>query len=113
MVKNGLRLSFLANTIVEKCNDFTGSMYGFDFRSFKTITNLGVEEDGQFGKHICLLYYICSCNECNQVKLIKFSLFVCSSPDVIGLVIACDDLDCYDKNGKAGKKKPLTLIDAE
>ena len=47
------------------------------------------------------------------MKLIKFSLFVCSSPDVIGLVIACDDLDCYDKNGKAGKKKPLTLIDAE
>jgi hypothetical protein len=65
MVKNGLRLSFLANTVVEKCNDFSGSIYGFDFRTFKTITNLGVEEDGQFGKHICLLYYICSCNECN------------------------------------------------
>ncbi|PWA59029.1 replication protein A 70 kDa DNA-binding subunit B [Artemisia annua] len=81
MVKNGLRLSFLANTIVEKCNDFTGSMHCFDFRPFKTITNLQVEEDGQF--------------------------------DVIGRVIACDDLDCYDKNGKAGKKKPITLIDAE
>ncbi|PWA84923.1 replication protein A 70 kDa DNA-binding subunit B [Artemisia annua] len=81
MVKNGLRLSFLANTIVEKCNDFTGSMHCFDFRSFKTITNLHVEEDGQF--------------------------------DVIGQVIACDDLDCYDKNGKAGKKKPITLLDVE
>ncbi|PWA86773.1 nucleic acid-binding, OB-fold protein [Artemisia annua] len=33
--------------------------------------------------------------------------------DVIGRVVACDDLDNYDKNGKAGKKKPLTLIDAE
>ncbi|PWA91999.1 nucleic acid-binding, OB-fold, Replication protein A, OB domain protein [Artemisia annua] len=33
--------------------------------------------------------------------------------NVIGRVIACDDLDCYDKNGKAGKKKPITLIDAE
>ncbi|PWA71751.1 replication protein A 70 kDa DNA-binding subunit B [Artemisia annua] len=51
MVKNELRLSFLANTIVEKY--------------------------------------------------------------VIGQVITCDDLDCYDKNGKAGKKKPITLLDAE
>ena len=33
--------------------------------------------------------------------------------DVIGRVVACDDLDNYDKNGRAGKKKPLTLIDAE
>ncbi|PWA52480.1 Kinesin, motor domain-containing protein [Artemisia annua] len=46
--------------------------------AFKTITNLGVEEVGQFGQ-----------------------------------VIACDDLDCFDKNGKPGKKKPLTLLDAE
>ncbi|PWA36352.1 nucleic acid-binding, OB-fold protein [Artemisia annua] len=60
LLKNGLRLSFLA---------------------FKTITNLGVEDVGQF--------------------------------DVIGQVIACDDLDCFDKNGKQGKKKPLTLLDAE
>ncbi|GKG14889.1 hypothetical protein Tco_0354489, partial [Tanacetum coccineum] len=27
---------------------------------------------------------------------------------VIGQVVACDDLDNYDKNGKAGKKKPLS-----
>ena len=33
--------------------------------------------------------------------------------DVIGQVVACDDMDCYDKNGKSGKKKPLTLLDAE
>ena len=33
--------------------------------------------------------------------------------DVIGRVIACDDLDNHDKNGRAGKKKPLTLIDVE
>ena len=33
--------------------------------------------------------------------------------DVVGRVVACDDLDNYDKNGRAGKKKPLTLIDAE
>ncbi|PWA71523.1 replication protein A 70 kDa DNA-binding subunit B [Artemisia annua] len=81
LLKNGLRLSFLSDTIVEKCNDFSGTMYGFDFRAFKTITNLGVEDVGQF--------------------------------DVIGQVIACDDLDCFDKNGKQGKKKPLTLLDAE
>ncbi|PWA50990.1 replication protein A 70 kDa DNA-binding subunit C [Artemisia annua] len=49
--------------------------------TFNSMTNLGVEEVGQF--------------------------------DVIGQVIACDDLDCFDKNGKPGKKKPLTLLDAE
>ncbi|PWA71253.1 replication protein A 70 kDa DNA-binding subunit B [Artemisia annua] len=81
ILKNGLRLSFLSDTVVEKCDDFSGTLYGFDFRSFKTICNLQVEEVGQF--------------------------------DVIGQVIACEDLDCYDKNGKQGKKKPLTLIDAE
>nr|GEX67710.1 hypothetical protein [Tanacetum cinerariifolium] len=34
------------------------------------------------------------------------------SPDVVGQFIACEDLDNYDKNGKAGKK-PFTLIDDE
>ncbi|GJZ25698.1 replication protein A 70 kDa DNA-binding subunit B, partial [Tanacetum coccineum] len=33
--------------------------------------------------------------------------------DVIGHVTACEDLDMYDKNGKSGKKKPLTLVDHE
>ncbi|GKB70017.1 replication protein A 70 kDa DNA-binding subunit B, partial [Tanacetum coccineum] len=28
-------------------------------------------------------------------------------------VVACEDLDNYDKNGKAGKKKPLTFLDDE
>ncbi|GJS46389.1 replication protein A 70 kDa DNA-binding subunit B [Tanacetum coccineum] len=32
---------------------------------------------------------------------------------VIGHVTACEDLDMYDKNGKSGKKKPLTLVDHE
>ncbi|GKD17530.1 hypothetical protein Tco_1206688, partial [Tanacetum coccineum] len=32
--------------------------------------------------------------------------------DVIGHVVACKDLDNYDKNEKA-RKKPLTLVDAE
>ncbi|GJU55377.1 replication protein A 70 kDa DNA-binding subunit B [Tanacetum coccineum] len=81
IVNNRMRLSFLSNTVVEKCTDFKGSVHGFDFRPFNTITGLRVEEDGQF--------------------------------DVIGQVVACDDLDNYDKNGKAGKKKPLTLIDVE
>ncbi|PWA67226.1 replication protein A 70 kDa DNA-binding subunit B [Artemisia annua] len=81
VIKKGLRISFLSNTIVEKCLDFSGSIYGFDFRHFNTITNATLEEDGQF--------------------------------DVIGQVVACDDMDCYDKNGKSGKKKPLTLLDAE
>ncbi|GJY46596.1 hypothetical protein Tco_0435659 [Tanacetum coccineum] len=33
--------------------------------------------------------------------------------DVIGHVVACEDLDNYDKNGKSGEKKPLTLVDHE
>ena len=49
IVKKGLRLSFLSDTIVDKCMDFTGSIHGFDFRPFKTVTDLTVEEDGQFG----------------------------------------------------------------
>ncbi|PWA48138.1 nucleic acid-binding, OB-fold protein [Artemisia annua] len=35
------------------------------------------------------------------------------SMDVTGRVVACDDLDNYDKIGRAEKKKPLTLIDSE
>ena len=56
IIKKGLRLSFLSNTIVEKCVDFSGSKYGFDFRHFNTITNVSVEEDGQFGE--CLYAFI-------------------------------------------------------
>ncbi|GKE74817.1 replication protein A 70 kDa DNA-binding subunit B, partial [Tanacetum coccineum] len=33
--------------------------------------------------------------------------------DVIAHVIACEDLDMYDKNAKSGKKKSLTLVDHE
>ncbi|PWA74680.1 replication protein A 70 kDa DNA-binding subunit C [Artemisia annua] len=60
MLNKPLRLSFLSNTIIEPCPDFTGSVY-----------------------------------------------------DVIGHVVACEDLDNYDKNGRSGKKKPLTLADAD
>ncbi|PWA46838.1 nucleic acid-binding, OB-fold protein [Artemisia annua] len=81
MVNKPLRLSFLSNAIIEPCPNFSGSVYGFDFRPFKTITDLQQEQDGQF--------------------------------DVIGHVVACDDLDNYDKNGRSGKKKPLTLADAD
>ncbi|PWA71913.1 replication protein A 70 kDa DNA-binding subunit B [Artemisia annua] len=81
IVNNPLRLSFLSNTVVEKCTDFTGSRHGFVFRPFNTITQLTKEEQGQF--------------------------------DVVGRVVACDELDNYDKNGRAGKKKPLTLMDSE
>ena len=49
IVAKPLRLSFLSNTIIGKCEDFTGSMYGFDFRPFRTITSLKNEENGQFG----------------------------------------------------------------
>ncbi|GJY00806.1 methylenetetrahydrofolate reductase 1 [Tanacetum coccineum] len=76
-----MRLSFLANTIVEKCGDFAGSVHGLDFTAIKTISELQVEEYGQF--------------------------------DVIGQVAACDELDNYNKNDKAGKKKPFSLIDVE
>ncbi|GJZ89051.1 replication protein A 70 kDa DNA-binding subunit B [Tanacetum coccineum] len=81
MVNKALRLSFLSNTKVEPCTDFNGSLYGFDFRGYRSITSLQQEEDGQF--------------------------------DVIGHVVACEDLGNYDKNGKSGKKKPLTLVDHE
>ncbi|GKD27788.1 replication protein A 70 kDa DNA-binding subunit B, partial [Tanacetum coccineum] len=52
IVNNRMRLSFLSNTVVEKCTDFKGSVHGFDFRPFNTITGLRVEEDGQFGMNI-------------------------------------------------------------
>ncbi|GKD90387.1 replication protein A 70 kDa DNA-binding subunit B [Tanacetum coccineum] len=32
---------------------------------------------------------------------------------IVGHLVACEDLDNYDKNGKTGKKKPLTLLDDE
>nr|GEU99897.1 nucleic acid-binding, OB-fold protein [Tanacetum cinerariifolium] len=48
MVNKALRLSFLSSTEVEVCNDFTGSLYGFDFRSYRGITDLQQEQDGQF-----------------------------------------------------------------
>ncbi|GJR22224.1 replication protein A 70 kDa DNA-binding subunit B [Tanacetum coccineum] len=48
MVNKALRLSFLSNTDVEVCNDFTESLYGFDFRSYRSITDLKQEEDSQF-----------------------------------------------------------------
>nr|GEV00798.1 RNA-directed DNA polymerase, eukaryota [Tanacetum cinerariifolium] len=75
MVYNAMRLSFLSNTEVDSCTDFNGSVHGFVWMLFKSITNLEKEVDGQF-------------------------------------VIACEDFDNYDKNGKAGKK-PVTLIDDE
>ncbi|PWA44341.1 nucleic acid-binding, OB-fold protein [Artemisia annua] len=57
MVNNALRLSFLSNTLCEPCTDFTGSMYGFDFRGYKSITDLQMEEDGQFGNELnCTLW---------------------------------------------------------
>ena len=56
MVNKPLRLSFLSNTIIEPCADFTGSVYGFDFRAFKTIVDLQQEEDGQFGNNICYFF---------------------------------------------------------
>ncbi|GJR88970.1 replication protein A 70 kDa DNA-binding subunit B [Tanacetum coccineum] len=64
LVNKALRLSFLSNIKLEPCPDFNGSMYGFDFRGYKSITSLQQEEDGQF--------------------------------DVIGHVVACEDLDNYD-----------------
>ncbi|PWA53719.1 nucleic acid-binding, OB-fold protein [Artemisia annua] len=48
----------------------------------------------------------------NGIRL-SFLAYTIVEKYVIGQVIACDDLDCFDKNGKAGKKKPITLLDAE
>lgn len=33
--------------------------------------------------------------------------------DVISQFVACEELENYDKNGRAGKKRPITLIDPE
>ena len=54
---------------------------------------------------------LCYAFECyvNQLTIILYGHYV----DVIGQVVACEELDNYDKNGKAGKKKPITIIDAE
>ncbi|GJR10131.1 hypothetical protein Tco_0792783 [Tanacetum coccineum] len=38
---------------MEPCNDFSGSLYGFDFRGYKSITDLKQEEDGQFVINNC------------------------------------------------------------
>ena len=56
MVNQRLRLSFLSNTLVEKCTDFTGSVHGFQFRAFRTIADLIDEEVGQFG--MCLYFVL-------------------------------------------------------
>lgn len=58
MVNNALRLSFLSNTMVEPCPDFTGSMYGFVFRSYKSILDCQIEEDGQFGEFHTLIVVV-------------------------------------------------------
>nr|GEX86745.1 replication protein A 70 kDa DNA-binding subunit B [Tanacetum cinerariifolium] len=50
MVYNAMRLSFLSNTEVDSCTDFNGSVHGFVWRPFKSITNLEKEENGEFGK---------------------------------------------------------------
>lgn len=39
-----------------------------------------------------------------------FKLFL---SDIIGHIRSCEDLDAYDKNGKAGKKKSSMLVDAK
>ncbi|GJZ14822.1 replication protein A 70 kDa DNA-binding subunit B [Tanacetum coccineum] len=80
MVYNAMRLSFLSNTEVDSCTDFNGSVHGFVWRDFKSITVLEKEEDDQF--------------------------------DVVGQVIACEELDNYDKNGKAGKKTRAMRLNA-
>ncbi|GJV07671.1 replication protein A 70 kDa DNA-binding subunit B [Tanacetum coccineum] len=47
---------------METCNDFTRSLYGFDFRGYNTLTQLHQEEDGQFGR-------------CNELKCTLWSAF--------------------------------------
>ncbi|PWA35622.1 nucleic acid-binding, OB-fold protein [Artemisia annua] len=89
MVNNALRLSFLRNTLCEPCTDFTGSMYGFDFRGYKSITDLQMEEDGQFvfpkeitelvGKRLA---FKVSIDEYNQKKMLPVFTVLRLSADV-------------------------------
>ncbi|GKF10119.1 replication protein A 70 kDa DNA-binding subunit B, partial [Tanacetum coccineum] len=53
MVYNAMRLSFLSNTDVDSCTDFNGSVHGFVWRDFKSITLLEKEEDDQFYNTSC------------------------------------------------------------
>ncbi|PWA95176.1 nucleic acid-binding, OB-fold protein [Artemisia annua] len=48
-------------------------------------------------------------NRYNGTKLFLFN----GNENVIGHVVASEDLDNYDKNGRSGKKKQLTLADKE
>ncbi|GJX52228.1 nucleic acid-binding, OB-fold protein [Tanacetum coccineum] len=54
--------------------------------------------------HKCASHFFREVLEAKRIKVMK---------DVIGHVVACEDPDNYDKNGKLGKKKPLTLVDAQ
>ena len=57
---------------------------------------------------------LCYCIFFYDLYITTISEFLfCFCLDIIGQVVACEDLDNYDKNGRAGKKKPITLIDAE
>ena len=72
IVKKPLRLSFLSNTVIEKCPDYNGSLYGFEFRPFRSITDLKTEEDGQFGMyHI----FICKKNFIETVMSLSYTIF--------------------------------------
>nr|GEU92147.1 replication protein A 70 kDa DNA-binding subunit B [Tanacetum cinerariifolium] len=70
MLYNAMRLSFLSNTKVDSCTDFNGSVHGFVWKTFKSITDLEKEEDGQFGK-MCIQngYWALNCIFLMAIKL--------------------------------------------
>ncbi|GJV34568.1 replication protein A 70 kDa DNA-binding subunit B [Tanacetum coccineum] len=55
----------------------------------------------------------CPAQNWNHALILVVLSMVLTLEDVIGYVIACEDLNMYDKNAKSGKKKSLTLVDHE
>ncbi|GJY78354.1 replication protein A 70 kDa DNA-binding subunit B [Tanacetum coccineum] len=70
MVNKALRLSFLSNTKVETCPDFSGSYHGFAWRPHKSIIDLQKEEDGQ------LVSFAMTINKSQGQSLSKVGLYL-------------------------------------
>ncbi|GKB87297.1 replication protein A 70 kDa DNA-binding subunit B, partial [Tanacetum coccineum] len=107
-------------TKLEPCPDFSGSFYGFDFRRLTDVVAALVEVDEASNYRTLPSFHFP--RQDNIVKGSSWPRYTSITDlkqeedgqfDVIGHVIACEDLDMYDKNGKSGKKKPLTLVDHE
>ncbi|GKD11375.1 replication protein A 70 kDa DNA-binding subunit B, partial [Tanacetum coccineum] len=129
MVYNAMRLSFLSNTEVDSCTDFNGSVHGFVWRDFKSITVLEKEEDGQFD----VVGQVITCKMCIQngywgTKLYLFDGNKAISEDeykegvqsvIVGTIIAIQEdegwwyLGCKACRGKVIKSTDYVDLESE